>query len=229
MKYRSLLGITLVCTVLGVCSLTKPQIANAEPAPMFRPIIRDIQTQLPRGWVMRLPSRVNISDNQLYPQVVTTLPGALAVFLNSQPNCKAKVCKFGILAVAENNTYDNYVRSQPIFTQKELERVRAIRRRGSETWTESDKRELRRSDGAVLERTPITLKPGIEGLFVVENGAGVSTPPGASVLWKQDGLDFRASMGVRLDRNGQVTQRARSNLINLASSMADEPPIKSVR
>jgi hypothetical protein len=227
MKGRSLLGITLVCTVLGAYCLAKPKTANAEPAPMFRPILREIQTQLPRGWVMRLPSSVNISDNPLYPQLVTTIPGSLAVFLNSQPNCKARVCQFGIIAVAQNSTYDNNLRSQPIFTLKELEKVNAIRRRSYETWTESDKRELIRSERAVLERTLITLKPGIEGLFVVQNPAGASTPPGASVLWKQDGLDFLVRMGVRLDRNGQVTQRDRSNLINLAISMANEPPIQN--
>jgi hypothetical protein len=176
---------------------------------------------------MRLPSSVNISDNPLYPQLVTTIPGSLAVFLNSQPNCKARVCQFGIIAVAQNSTYDNNLRSQPIFTLKELEKVNAIRRRSYETWTESDKRELIRSERAVLERTLITLKPGIEGLFVVQNPAGASTPPGASVLWKQDGLDFLVRMGVRLDRNGQVTQRDRSNLINLAISMANEPPIQN--
>ncbi|MEK0195022.1 hypothetical protein, partial [Microcoleus anatoxicus] len=87
MKGRSLLGIMLSWTVLGVYCLTKPQTANAEPAPIFRPILRDIQNQLKTGWVMRLPSSVNISDTQLYPQVITTIPGKFAVWLNSQPNC----------------------------------------------------------------------------------------------------------------------------------------------
>ncbi len=229
MKYRSLLGITLVCTVLGVCCLTKAQTANAEPASMFRPILREIQTQLPRGWVMRLPSRVNISENRLYPEVAATIREEFAVFLNSRPNCKARFCFFGIITVAQNSTYANNLRSQPIFSQQDIVRVRAIKQRDSQTWTESDKELLRRSERAVLERTPIALKQGIEGLFIVQSGAGASTPPGVSVLWKQDGLDFRASMGVRLDRDGRVTQRDLSNLIDLAISMADEPPIQSVR
>jgi hypothetical protein len=230
MKYRSLLGITLVCTVLGVCCLTKPQTANAEPAPMFRPILRDIQTQLPKGWLMRLPSSVNISDTQLYSQVITRIAAEFAVFLNSQPNCGAKACQFGIITVAQNSTYDNNLRSQPIFTLKELERVNTIRRRGYETWTETDKRELIRSEMAVLERTPITLKQGIDGLFVVQNSGGPSTPPSLSVIWKQDGLNYRVSLRGGFDRQRNiVSQRDKSELINLATSMANESPIKSVR
>jgi hypothetical protein len=193
--------------VLGVCCLTKAQTANAEPASMFRPILREIQTQLLRGWVMRLPSSVNISDNPLYLQLVTTIPGALAVFLNSQPNCKAKVCQFGIIAVAQNSTYDNNLRSRPIFTLKELEKLNAIRRRSYETWTQAERIELIRSDMAVLERTPITLKQGIEGLFVVQNSGGASTPTSLSVIWKQDGLNYRVSLRGGFDRQRNIVSQ----------------------
>ncbi len=207
MKGRSFLGSMLSCTVLGVCCLTKAQTANAEPASMFRPILREIQTQLPRGWVMRLPSSVNISDNPLYLQLVTTIPGALAVFLNSQPNCKARVCQFGIIAVAQNSTYDNNLRSRPIFTLKELEKLNAIRRRSYETWTQAERIELIRSDMAVLERTPITLKQGIEGLFVVQNSGGASTPTSLSVIWKQDGLNYRVSLRGGFDRQRNIVSQ----------------------
>ena len=193
--------------MLGVCCLTKAQTANAEPASMFRPILREIQTQLLRGWVMRLPSSVNISDNPLYLQLVTTIPGALAVFLNSQPNCKAKVCQFGIIAVAQNSTYDNNLRSRPIFTLKELEKLNAIRRRSYETWTQAERIELIRSDMAVLERTPITLKQGIEGLFVVQNSGGASTPTSLSVIWKQDGLNYRVSLRGGFDRQRNIVSQ----------------------
>ncbi|MGB8691811.1 MAG: hypothetical protein WCD53_31415, partial [Microcoleus sp.] len=210
--------------------LTKPQTANAEPAPMFRPILREIQTQIPRGWLMRLPSAVNLSDNPLYAKVVTTSSENFAIFLNSQPDCEARFCQFGIITVAQNSTYDNNLRSKSIFTIKELERVNEIRRRGYENWTEADKRDLIRSEMAVLERTPITLKQGIEGLFVVQNSGGASTPPSLSVIWKQDGLNYRVSLRGGFDRQRNiVSQRDKSALMNLASSMANESPIKSVR
>jgi len=230
MKGRSLLGIMLACTMLGAYCLTKPQTANAEPAPMFRPILRDIQTQIPRGWLMRLPSAVNLSDNPLYAKVVTTSSENFAIFLNSQPDCEARFCQFGIITVAQNSTYDNNLRSKSIFTLKELERVNEIRRRGYENWTEADKRDLIRSEMAVLERTPITLKQGIEGLFVVQNSGGASTPPSLSVIWKQDGLNYRVSLRGGFDRQRNiVSQRDKSALINLASSMANESPIQNVR
>lgn len=233
MKARSPITITIslgICTVFGVCCLTKPQTANAEPAPIFRPILRDIQNQLKTGWVMRLPSSVNISEIQLYPQVITTIPGEFAVWLNSQPNCTSRSCQFGIITVAQNSTYDNNLRSKSIFTLKELERVNEIRRRGYENWTEADKRDLIRSEMAVLERTPITLKQGIEGLFVVQNSGGASTPPSLSVIWKQDGLNYRVSLRGGFDRDRNIViQRDKSELINLAISMANESPIQSVR
>jgi hypothetical protein len=124
--------------MLGVYCLTKPQsvstagqsVTVAEPASIFRPILRDIQNQLPRGWVMRLPSAVNLSDNPLYSQVVTTIPGEFAVFLNSQPNCTARSCQFGIITVAQDSAYANSLPSKPILSLKELERLNVIRQRG---------------------------------------------------------------------------------------------------
>ena len=81
---------------------------------------------------------------------------------------------------------------------------------------------------AVLERTPITLKQGIEGIFIVQNGGGASTPPSLHVLWKQDGLNYRATIkgGFDYDRSVAI-QSQKSALIDLAISMAKEPPTKS--
>jgi hypothetical protein len=230
MKKRSLLGIMLSCTVLGVCCLTKAQTVNAEPASMFRPILRDIQTQLPRGWVMRLPSAVNLSDNPLYAKVVTSTSEHLTIFLNSRPDCQARFCQFGIITVAKDSEYANSLRSSPIFSKTEIARVRAIRQRDSKTWTQADYRELISSEKAVLERTPITLKQGIEGLFVVQNSGSFFNQPPLHVIWKQDGLNYQVSLIGGFDRQRNiVSQRDKSALINLASSMANESPIKSVR
>ncbi len=227
MKKQSILGILLSCVVLGACYLTKPQTVNAAPASIFTPIIRDIKNQIPRGWVMRLPSSVNISNTKLYPQVITTIPGEFAVFLNSQPNCMTRSCYFGVIAVAKNSEYANSLRSKHIFSKTYMQRVRAIRQRDSKTWTESDMKLLNNSDMIVLERTAISLKQGIEGVFIVQNEGGASTPPSLHVLWKQDGLNYRASVGCILDRNYNVPPSQKSALINLAISMAKESPIKS--
>jgi hypothetical protein len=82
---------------------------------------------------------------------------------------------------------------------------------------------------AVLERTPITLKQGIQGLFIVPSG-GASTPPSLSVIWKQDGLDYRATLKGGFDRiRNVVSQRDKSAMINLAISMANKSPIQSAK
>ncbi len=228
MKKQSILGILLSCAVLGAGYFTKPQTVNAAPASMFTPIIRDIKNQIPRGWVMRLPSSVNLSNIKLYPQVITNSPGEFAVWLNSWPNCMDRSCQFGVIAVAKDSEYADNLRSKHIFSKTYMQRIKAIRKRDSKTWTESDIKLLISSDMVVLERTPITLKPGIQGVFIVQNGGGVSTPPSLHVFWKQDGLNYRATIkgGFDYDRS-VVFQSQKSALINLAVSMAKESPIKS--
>lgn len=212
--------------LLSATSLAKHVSVNAEPAPIFTPILRDIQNQLPKGMVMRLPSKVNISNTPVYPQVVTTIPGEFAVFLNTQPNCRARVCQLGIIAVAKSSESSDRLRSRPIFSKTDMEKVRAIRQRDSQTWTEADKQHLIRSDGAILERSPITLKNGVEGFFIAENGAGASTPPSLSVIWAQDGLNYKISIKGGLDLDGNVIQNQKSEIINLTISMANEVPIQ---
>jgi len=228
MKKQSILGILLSCAVLGACYLTKPQTVNAAPAFIFTPIIRDVKNLIPRGWVMRLPSSVNISNTKLYPQVITSIPGEFAVWLNSQPNCMDRSCQSGVIAVAKNSTYADNLRSKPIFSKTSLQRVKAIKQRNYQTRTESEYTLLNNSEMAVLEKTPITLKPGIQGVFIVQNGGGASTPPSLHVLWKQDGLNYRATIkgGFDYDRSVAI-QSQKSALINLAISMAKESPIKS--
>jgi hypothetical protein len=228
MKKQSILGILLSCAVLGACYLTKPQTVNAAPASIFTPIIRDIKNQIPRGWVMRLPSSVNLSNTKLYPQVITNSSREFAVWLNSWPNCMDRSCQFGVIAVAKDSEYADNLRSKHIFSKTYLQRVKAIRQRDSKTWTESDMKLLNNSDMIVLERTPITLKPGIQGVFIVQNGGGASTPPSLHVFWKQDGLNYRATIkgGFDYDRSVAI-QSQKSALINLAVSMAKESPIKS--
>ena len=228
MKKQSILGIMLSCAVLGACYLTRPQTVNAAPASIFTPIIRDIKNQIPRGWVMRLPSSVNISNTKLYPQVITTIPGEFALFLNEQPNCISRACYFGVIAVAKDSEYADNLRSKPIFSKTNMQRIRAIRQRDYQTRTESETKLLMSSEMAVLERTPITLKPGIQGVFIVQNGGGASTPPSLHVFWKQDGLNYRATIKGGFDyERSVVIQSQKSALINLAVSMAKESPIKS--
>ena len=163
MKCRSLLGITLVCTVLGVCCLTKPQTANAEPAPMFRPILRDIQTQLPRGMVMRLPAVI--------PNPLSGIPGYRPAIISSNApeggyfaiilvtsNCPetrlVAVCDTGRIIVERRNSNTN-------------QRLREDQQQGSS----------------------INLKTGVRGFSrsYIQPSRGQMN----EISWEQDGMIFR--------------------------------------
>ena len=89
-------------TILGIGGFIKPQSAMAEPAPIFRPLLRDIQAQLPRGMVMRLPASIPYrslppanSNNTLYPYL-SSRGGELSIQLYYFPECRGNSC-FGAL------------------------------------------------------------------------------------------------------------------------------------
>ncbi len=163
MKCRSLLGITLVCTVLGVCCLTKPQTANAEPAPMFRPILRDIQTQLPRGMVMRLPAVIPNPPSGIpgyRPAIISSNApegGYFAIILVTS-NCPetrlVAVCDTGRIIVERRNSNTN-------------QRLREDQQQGSS----------------------INLKTGVRGFSrsYIQPSRGQMN----EISWEQDGMIFR--------------------------------------
>ena len=162
MKNRSLLGITLVCTVLGAYCLTKPQTANAEPAPLFRPILGDIQTQLPRGMVMRLPAVIPNPPSGIPGYRPTIIPsnapegGYLAIVLVTS-NCPetrlVAVCDTGRIFVERRNSNTN-------------QRLRENQQQGSS----------------------ISLKTGVRGFYrsYIQPTRGKMH----EIIWEQDGMIF---------------------------------------
>lgn len=59
---------------------------HGEPADMFKPIVDEIQEQLPSGLSMRLPSYIPASDVPMYPFVTTDETG-LKVNIGIKPDC----------------------------------------------------------------------------------------------------------------------------------------------
>jgi hypothetical protein len=105
-KRRSLFSLIVSLAILGVGLLTRNQPANAEPAPIFRPLLRDIQSQLARGMVMRLPASIPYrslppanSNNTLYPYL-SSRGGELSIQLYYRPGCRANACFTGIFSVS---------------------------------------------------------------------------------------------------------------------------------
>ncbi|MBD2034044.1 hypothetical protein H6F76_03130 [Leptolyngbya sp. FACHB-321] len=72
--------------------------AQAEPASLFKPIVDDIQRQLPNGLKMRLPAYLPPEALALHPFVQANAKG-LQVYLSPEANCKQPKCSVGGIAV----------------------------------------------------------------------------------------------------------------------------------
>lgn len=162
MNGRSLLGITLSCTVLIAYCLTKAQTATAEPASIFRPLIRDIQTQLPRGMVMRLPAVIPNPPSGIPGYRPTIIPsndregGYFAIVLvtsNCPETCLVAVCDTGRIVVERRNSNTN-------------QRLRENQQQGS----------------------TINLKTGVRGFYrsYIQPTRGKMH----EIIWEQDGMIF---------------------------------------
>ncbi len=103
MNKRLLLSFGISFAILGFGSFTKLQFANAAPAPIFQPIIRDIQNQLPRGMIMRLPALLPPSNISLYPSIDSG-DGYFTVVLGSQPGCDFHACFTGSISAVRPNS-----------------------------------------------------------------------------------------------------------------------------
>ncbi len=187
MKRHLLLLIIVSLTVLGRSSLTA-----AEPAPIFRPVVRDIQNQLEPGMVMRLPASLEIlgvnGNITLYP-ILEPRAGEFRISLVSQPNCQGRFCQVGYIAAllqGNENPHLN-LRSQGI---------------------------------------PITLKPEVRGVYVYVDIRGASSVPYGLVIWEQDSFNFIVS----LSYSPRLTlEQNKNKIIDVAASMANEPPIESAK
>jgi hypothetical protein len=199
MKERSLFGFMVSVSLLGICLLTIPQFTIAVPAPIFRPIIRDIQNQLPRRMIMRMPASLDITGVngrlRIYPILEPNSrncfrSNCFRVSLTSEPDCQARACGLGYIATFRpSSDYSDIVQSL------------------------GDERYRRTSS--------ITLREGIRGTYVYADPRGVSSGPFSVVIWNQNGQTFIVSL--------PLSQQEKQKIINIAISMANDPPIRSIR
>lgn len=70
---------------------------------------------------------------------------------------------------------------------------------------------------------PITLREGVRGTYMYIDLHAVSSPPYNTIIWEQDGLMYLVSLP-SLER-----ERDKENIIEIAKSMANEPPIVAQR
>lgn len=81
----------------GLLSIALTLPVQAEPAPVFQPVLDEIRQQLPDGMIMRLPATLpNVSDS-LYPFIISDEKG-LRVYLSTDPTCNQPDCTVGGIA-----------------------------------------------------------------------------------------------------------------------------------
>lgn len=61
---KNFIRLMLGLSVFGLTTLfmSKENLVNVAPDPIFKPILSDIQRKLPKGWLVRLPSKVYLTD-----------------------------------------------------------------------------------------------------------------------------------------------------------------------
>ncbi|WP_237396883.1 hypothetical protein [Okeania sp. KiyG1] len=180
--------------------------SSSEGRSIFKPILRDIQEQLPSNWVMRLPSDIVMTraDGTRVPIYARVKPSRdssynyFRIILTSRPNCQARACLFGLLATFSKEDLPSY-----------------------SNWINSFSSKYRRV-------APITLANGIRGTYAQVDPRGASTGPfGVGpfgvVLWEQDNQVFFVSLGY-----ASSIEEGKEDVILAAMSMAKEPPIASI-
>ena len=201
---------------------TPAQLASTNPDPIFKPIFGNIKSQLPKGWSIRLPSKVYMTDYegkrvQIYPRFDNQFENGVALFLDTQPNCQARACSFGLITMAkEHDGYNKNLLSSPIFPIDKLKRVWQAQQKYFDARTDAENNLMMEAEGAVLVREKINLAPGIQGHYVIRNAMGVSTPSGGAIIWEQDGFVY----SVRGPGSIEEGQRWKTELISIARSMA---------
>ncbi len=99
----------------GVSSLSvlwlgmNPVVVQAEPVALFKPILGDIQQQLPNGLQMRLPAYLPENAMTLHPFVKSDSKG-LQVYLSREAICNQPKCSVGGIAVFTQEGFSQWSR-----------------------------------------------------------------------------------------------------------------------
>ena len=181
--------------------------SQAKPSPIFQPIIKEIETRLPSGLEMRLPSAVPTStqdatlysflpdeDSELIFEFDDLKMEFFTVFIGDTSDCSEQKNYQDCLVAAVGVTED------PIESQSELDALLA----DSEEHIATGK----------FERG-IEIDHGIEGFYLVNGEL-------QSIIWRQEKM-AHLLMSKKCDRDCISKQQ----LINMAKSAAQEPAVTS--
>ena len=103
--------ILLSSLILGISFFVPAPPVHGEAADMFKPLVDDIQKQLPSGITMRLPAYMPSSDTPLYPFVESDEKG-LRVNIAIKPDCASSknpnTCIIGAIAAIPPKAVKNW-------------------------------------------------------------------------------------------------------------------------
>ncbi|PSB01618.1 hypothetical protein [Merismopedia glauca] len=120
MIYSQLFASSLV----GVSLLANLSSATAAPAPIFQPIISELQSKLPSGWKLRLPAYLPSAPVQLYAYVRSS-PVITQVNIATSPDCATSSqplsCTVGGIGVISPQR-KNWLPAQQKFSRVSLSR-----------------------------------------------------------------------------------------------------------
>jgi hypothetical protein len=112
----------LLISTIGVSLLANLSTATAAPAPIFRPIIPELQNKLPTGWKLRLPAYLPPAPVQLYAYVRSS-PVITQVNIAISPDCATSSqpasCTVGGIGVISPQK-KNWLPSKQKFTRVSL-------------------------------------------------------------------------------------------------------------
>jgi hypothetical protein len=116
MIYSKLFATSAIATSLLAGSLT----ATAEPAPLFQPIIPELQSKLPSGWKLRLPAYLPTTGVPLYAYVRSS-PTITQVNIAVSPDCATSaqpasctVGGIGVISPKKKNWLPAKAKASPI-------------------------------------------------------------------------------------------------------------------
>lgn len=199
MKKRN--SIVLI-TALAIASQTLVLQVTAAPDSVFNPVLQDIRNQLPSGMVMRLPSGSKFFDYQGQKKVVYPT------------------------AVSQNgaNGLNVFLSSTPNCGSRScgygyLKVSKSLDEFENSLFTKPISNQMHPSQPGricgIVSKKEVSLNKSINAMSFNLDTCGASSGKYELVIWKQDGYFFVVSVGA-------------SNL-NVARSMANEPPIRSNR
>jgi hypothetical protein len=182
---------------------------NSNIAPIFRPVLSQIQEQLRGNEVIRLPSSLYVFENRNLHADAT---GEDSFTFGRDGNTLSIGLKYESRCGQYNIRCENGGTITTAFSEVPLSQMFAY------------------YNMAETSQAPITIKEGIRGIYHYTPYTNILSGPRLEIAWHQDGQTYRIFLPEGNEYYGEIGVSYNSKkeaLINMARSMANQPPIRS--